>query len=549
MSGLLRNITNVIWHAFDALYQDEKGYVNKSKLKVLTANIGTILDMYGLEKGLDHYKSSSNLSFKSFRHYLLQEVFSSLPATLTMKELRTYEEKIDEICWLICRTKYTCKNRGWFSNAHLYKLFRIFCLLSDFKDINDDNVFCQVKMHSSEAALVLQQILTALGLDSDLEDKKVQDLNQSNSSLYFEEFLDLINFKNHFEYEESLQEIIEDMYQTYIKDIIKKGYILKRGYLLPTFKEYWFVLQPCELTYYKNHYEKELCGTIALDPKFMVKPSMSASGKSDKILKFILSSGERNFELATHDHRTRMQWITALQLAITYSTGREGFQRDLVSRRRIKRDSDMKNRKADEQLLSTHMLEVEKAKTQLEREKQARLAAETQARQFEAVAREDSRRVAELEDLKLTLEKLLKEETQAKKDEEIVRALQARVLADEWEKREDLEKLQQEQKMLLEVERSKRMEFETMQKLKEDELKEAERKLKILEEERKKLDLELKQARFKIIRSEENKEDLEARMDAMLPIFNSGTIRRTLSFVAPSRERPTTLEDFKKITP
>lgn len=34
MAILLRNATNSIWHAFNALQQEQPGLVNKSKLKV-----------------------------------------------------------------------------------------------------------------------------------------------------------------------------------------------------------------------------------------------------------------------------------------------------------------------------------------------------------------------------------------------------------------------------------------------------------------------------------------------------------------------------------
>lgn len=545
MSGLLRNVTNAIWHAFNALHQEGPELVNKSKLKVLTANIATVLDLYGVEKGLDHFRSTVTLNFEHFRHYLLQEVFTSLPSSLSMPELRNYEEKIEEICWLICRKKYIGMKNCTFNDTYLYKLFRIFCLLSDFV-VNERDGSCEVLLHSSEAVLIIQQIMSAVGLEFE-NDKKVNRFTRRDVAFKFEEFLDLIDFKDNasiLEYEESLNEVIDEMYQTFIKDIIKRGYLLRRGYLLPTLKEYWFVLQPCELSYYKNHCEKDLCGTISLDPKFMVKPSTSTPGKQDKFLKFILSSGDRSFELATLDHRTRMQWIAALQLAITYSTGREGFQRDIVAQRRKKREIEQKHRKDEETIRYSHLKEVEQAKSQLKQEQLARMAAETQAKQLEAVAREDSRRVAELEDLKLTLERLLEEETQAKRDEEIVRALQARVLSEEWEKREELEQLQKEQKILLEQERQKRIEFESKQREKECQLVEAQKKLKQLEDERKKLDLELRQARMKIMHSEESKGDLEARMDAMCPIFQQtgGGIRRTLSFVVPSRERPTTME-------
>lgn len=181
-------------------------------------------------------------------------------------------------------------------------------------------------MHSSEAAHILQQLINSMGLDFEA-DKQYNDLMSNPRYLSFEEFLlsiELGEYKVMSEF--ALNEAIEDIYQTYINDVIKKGNLLRRGYLLPSLKEYWFVLQPSELSYYKNQTQKELCGTIVLDHNCMVKPSSKSTTKTDRVLKFILSAGERNFELATQDHRSRMQWIAALQLAITYSTGKEGFQ-------------------------------------------------------------------------------------------------------------------------------------------------------------------------------------------------------------------------------
>lgn len=73
-----------------------------SSFQVLTANLATLLDLYGVEKGLDHYRSTPTLSFQHFRFYLAQEVFSattSLAAgpSVTLSQLRDYEEKIDEV--------------------------------------------------------------------------------------------------------------------------------------------------------------------------------------------------------------------------------------------------------------------------------------------------------------------------------------------------------------------------------------------------------------------------------------------------------------------
>jgi hypothetical protein len=65
--------------------------------------------------------------------------------------------------------------------------------------------------------------------------------------------------------QDGIDEAVTDMYNTYLYDVIKKGPLLKRGYLLPTLREYWFVLQPTELSYYKAQDEREHCGTIMLN--------------------------------------------------------------------------------------------------------------------------------------------------------------------------------------------------------------------------------------------------------------------------------------------
>uniref|UniRef100_A0A182TM66 PH domain-containing protein n=1 Tax=Anopheles melas TaxID=34690 RepID=A0A182TM66_9DIPT len=541
MATLLKNVTNSICHAFNALQQNRDGFVSKSKLKVLTANIATLLDLYGVERGLDHFRSTATLNFEHYRYYLAQEVFAGVSNELPLAALRNYETKIDEVCWLVCRMNFPA-NDQYYTEEAVYKLFRIFCLVADLSTDASEPDLYTVKIHPMEALIIIKHLLNALGLNYD-GDGKYDYLRTSEESLEFGELLEMLRFKNYDkvnDYRESICEAIGDMYQTLIEDVIKKGYLSRRGYVLPTFREYFFVLQPCELSYYKHPADREVCGTIVLDSRFMVKPAGNpSSGKQEKVQRFTLVSGDRTYELGTPDHKTRLQWIAALQLAITYSTGREGFQRDTVNRRKQQREAEQRRRREEEQLRSQHLRRLEETHVQLEREKQARLAAESQARQYEAVAREDSRRVAELEDVKLCLEKMLEDEIQAKRDEEIVRALQARVLAEEWEKREELEQLQAEQKSLLEHERQKRMEFEHRQQENEQKLLEAEGMLRQLEEERKRLDRELKLARQKIQLSEDNKGIVEAKLQAMSPTYRTSAgefmIRRTQSFVAADR--------------
>lgn len=45
-------------------------------LQVLTANIGTLLDVYGVEKGLEHFRSTSSLNFEHYKYYLQKEVLA-----------------------------------------------------------------------------------------------------------------------------------------------------------------------------------------------------------------------------------------------------------------------------------------------------------------------------------------------------------------------------------------------------------------------------------------------------------------------------------------
>lgn len=474
-----------------------------------------------------------------------------------------------QICWLVCRKCYVSESPAYYSESTIYKLFRIFCMLACLSEKPDEDQ-CEVLLHASEATVIVQQLLNALGLDFENSSPQYDYLVNSELLFRFDQFLELTEFRElctgNDEYRQSLTEAVDEIFHTYIRDIIKKGFLMRRGYLLPTLREYWFVLQPCQLHYYKSANERDLCGTIQLDSRATVRLLPTPPGRSDnRVRKFLLIVGDRQFEMASADQRTRMQWIASLQLAITYSAGKEGFQRDLAARRRKQREANRQKRMHDDLVRTTHMQEAQETKAMLEREKLARLAAEHQAKKLEAVAREDSRRVAELEDIKLNLEQLLEDETQAKRDEEIVRALQARVLSEEWEKREELEQLQEEQRLLLEEERRKRMEFETRQQEKEQQLRDAELRLRELEEERQRLDQELRVSRSKIQQSEDAKEVLETKLFSMPPFKSSTTanedndeeeveqddinnninnnnggvkVRRAVSFIPSTKERP-----------
>ncbi|KAJ8980974.1 hypothetical protein NQ317_013428 [Molorchus minor] len=517
MAVLLENIANCVWLAFEALQQDKSGFVHKSKLKVLTANIGTLLDLYGVERGLEHFRSTSTLNFDQFKYYLQKEVFSSLPNRLLLPELRNYENRIAEVCWLVCRKKYLKRDHKTFTDDSIFQIFRIFCVLAELiPDQHNENTY-QVLLNPSEVCHIAQTLASSLGCQFDEEDFTSLSISMGNFRLT--PFIAVLETRclSCVKDEVAVREAVTDIYQKIVEDVIKKGFLSKRGYIFPTMREYWFVLRPSELTYFKGRSEKDKCGSLPIEPGSKIEPKAG--------YKVMLHTSERTFELGTTDHMSRLQWISALQLAADHSNGFQSYQRLQAAKRRLQRQGRVQ--------------EMIRARMQLQQEKNARQAAEGQAKELEAVVKEEAKKLTELEQLRLKLERLLEEETQAKRDEEIVRGLQARVLAEEWEKREELERLQEEQRQLLDEERGKRMEYEELQREKELQLRNAEERLAQLENERRDLDKQLKLAHEKMKCSEDRKEILEAKLYQVAPMLRDGErVRRAHSFMPSTKDRP-----------
>lgn len=538
MALLLKNATNSIWHAFSALCSDRSGFVVKSKLKVLTANIGTLLDLYGVEKGLEHYRSTPDLNFEHFKYYLQKEVFSSLPDTLTLSTIQDFEARVDEVCWLVCKKDLLSREKPLLPDDSVFQLFRVFCMLSDL--VQESPETFQVLMHFSEVGKIISEMRSSLGLEWDAFE--FENMASSVKAFRFASFLALVETR--YLGDESVEidglvEAVQEIFRTYLQDVLKKGTLMKRGFLLPTLREYWFVLRPTQLNYYKSQDERECCGSISLDTQCRVDATSRGMRTQDKAHRLALHTGDRTYEFAAYDHRSRLQWISSLHLAIAQSGCREGYQRTQVARRRAQREADALRLSEENKRRTSQILDMELTRAQLQAEKMARVAAELQAKELEAVHREEEKRVQMLEETRRTLERLLEEETQAKRDEEIVRNLQGRVLREEMEHREKLERLQEEQKALLKSEREKRMEFEKQQREKETQLMEAQERLQHLEGEKQKLDRELESAQEKIASSERSKEVLEAKLRVMLPqLKDSGRVCRALSFVPSTKERP-----------
>lgn len=230
-----------------------------------------------------------------------------MPNKLLLSELRIYENRIAEVCWLVCRKKYLQRDQKIFSDELIFQIFRIFCVLSELiPDINNDNTY-QVLLHPSEVCSLAQTLASSLGCNFDEDD--FSSLSLSMGSFRLTPFIAVLESRclNGVKDNVAIAEAIADIYQKIVEDVIKKGFLSKKGYLLPTMREYWFVLRPSELIYYKARNEKDKCGSLHIEPGCKVEPKTG--------YKILLHSSERTFELGTSDHMSRLQWISALQLA------------------------------------------------------------------------------------------------------------------------------------------------------------------------------------------------------------------------------------------
>jgi len=488
MPQVLDRVENAVWHAFDFLALDSGGTARKSKLKVLTASLGHILEVPGSENGLDDYRSTDSLTFDEYRFYLNKEVFAALPDKMSLEEQLGLEEKMENVCWLICKQPYTERGSPMLSENCVKQIWRIFCMLGELI-IEEETGNLEVIMAAREVELVFQQFLSCLGTGQTWDPEQFDQVVSVMPVFKFSIFLAVLESKYAKDIDSlTLAEAVKDLKDYFLLDVIKKGKLRKRLEIFPKFRECWVVVQPHKLSVYGGSAEDNLKGEISLNQQSRVeKVTQSNTFIPIKNAKhrFVLHCDNKQYEFQAYDHRSRLQWISAIEKAIDFSFQGSRFQRALAEERRVQRDEEVGRRVSNQDL-------VQQTRMELEAEKAARLQAESRALMLTQEKATEVKRMNELEVIREELERLLEEEKQAKRDEEIVRTLQARMLNEEWERREQLEKIQAEQKMMLEEERNKREEFQSMKEDRERKAQEAEKRLKEMEEERMRLDEELK---------------------------------------------------------
>ncbi|XP_066954335.1 switch-associated protein 70-like [Macrobrachium rosenbergii] len=518
MATLGQLVANSLWFAFDALDHQKTGVVAKSQLKVLTQNVGVLLKVdRRVENCIEDYLSSKQLTFEQYLYFLTHEVLAEVDDGSTpYKDLKLHHDILENTFWLLGRTAFLQRDTPVFSEDSVYKLFRIFCLLADRSPSRKG--LLQVTLNVQEMSEVTRYLVTALGREWDCQD--FHQLASIISCFTFPVFLTFLEGRYAQDAEvPALHQAVNGIYSSFIGQVLKRGKVYQRAWWAPVWVSRELEIVPWAVTTPSQKLSPKAAAVAIVVGKAQVSLTPSATVHSipdepdAKNCRFtICLESNKLVQLAATDHRSKSEWLRALDTAIQYSTDPLPYQSILSTIRKSEHAEEEARETAERIRRASQADIIENTQAELMAEKLARAEAEAAAKQEAAARQEEEKRVTELQKMRLQLETLLEEETQAKRDEEIVRNLQARVLSEEWEKREELERLQAEQRRMLEEEKKKRQAFEVLQEEKDSQLREAEKRLRKLEADRLRLDRELRSAREKIVMSERGKELLEAKM-------------------------------------
>ncbi|XP_044064734.1 switch-associated protein 70 isoform X2 [Siniperca chuatsi] len=439
-----------IWHAFTALDLDQRGKVSKSQLKV-------------------------------------QEDFDIL--------------EFNKMCWTLCYKKNIYTKHLLFSDDDAFKVWCIFNFLSEDK--------YPLVIITEEIEYFLRKLMEAMRSGWSEEQFADYKLHKKKNCLTAWELIELLGM-GHFSKGMNCQTLsmgINEVFLELILDVLKQGYMMKRGHIRKNWTERWFVLRPNSLSYYVCEDLVEKRGHITLDRNCCLE---SLPDKEGKKCLFIIKCTDKSFEISASDKKKKQEWMQAIQTCIQLlrlglpSPHREArLRRRELRQRQQAEEEDLAERmkqlqainenkqrqleamrmKMEEAAAKAATEEHRRKKTQsdlqdryrldLEREKMVRQQMEEQVAQKSSELEQYLQRVRELEDMYHRLEEALEDERQAKQDEEAMRKLQARLLEEEGAKRAELEHIHLQQQRVLSQTEAEKQELVAEQLAKERDLQAA----------------------------------------------------------------------------
>uniref|UniRef100_A0A3B4A243 Switch-associated protein 70 n=1 Tax=Periophthalmus magnuspinnatus TaxID=409849 RepID=A0A3B4A243_9GOBI len=311
---------------------------------------------------------------------------------------------------------------------------------------------------------------------------------------------------------------INEVYQELILDVLKQGFLMKKGHKRKNWTERWFVLRPDCVSYYTGEDQSDKKGDIILDTNCFVE---SLPDKDGKKCLFLVKSSQKSFEISASDKKKKQEWIQAIQMVVSLlrqhrpaphrearmrrreqrmklqleqmeleqrmselQTANEAKQRELENMRKALEEAAANAAEEERRRAQTQNELQERYNRDLEREKTVREQMEEQMAQKSSELETYLLRVKELEDMYQQLEGALEEERRTRQEEEEVRKLQARLLEEESLKRAELEQIHLKQQMALSETEAENQELQKEREAKESALQDAMRQLEELESER-----------------------------------------------------------------
>ena len=225
---------------------------------------------------------------------------------ISVDDQRTFEKKIDEVCWLICNPPFLERSNPVFPDCCVMQLWRLFCMLGEI--VEDEEGRIEVVLAAEEVETIAHQFTSEVGKAEDWDPEDFDSVVSVIPAFKFSIFLAVMESKYARDVDsDTLKEAVKDLHDAYLLDVIKKGKLKKNMELLPFFREHWFVIQPQLITIYSNWEEKEKRGEIILDPQCRVEAALSQSNSKaalkHKPHRFYLHANQKTYEFQAANHR------------------------------------------------------------------------------------------------------------------------------------------------------------------------------------------------------------------------------------------------------
>ncbi|XP_048858998.1 differentially expressed in FDCP 6 homolog isoform X2 [Brienomyrus brachyistius] len=544
-----------IWYAFTALDVEKSGKVSKSQLKVLSHNLCTVLsiphDPVALE---EHFREDDDgpVSSQGYMPYLNKYILDKVQDGAFVKE------NFDELCWTLTAKKNYRPEKNKKIILQQKDAFRLWCL---FNFLSEDKY--PLVMVPDEVEYLLKKICMAMSVELncvELEDFLSQDFVLQNGFTVWV-FLDMMNSGKLTKgiTKDSVSMAVEEVYREIVDDVLKEGYLWKRGQLRRNWAERWFMLRPNTLAYFSSEDRRERKGNIVLDGNCCVEVLPDKDGKR---CMFCLKTLSKTYEMSASDTKQRQEWTAAIQTAIRlHAEGKSSLHRDLKLKRREQREQREKRRRAkEEELQRLRSLQEEKerklaelellkeaqrqAQALLEQDEQRRRQQHEQMQQTlevqlreaeearasmqaemalkEAEAERQRKRIRELEEMQQRLEEALQVEIKARQDEEAFRYAQARLLSEEEDKMKSLMVLQEEQEEYILKTQREKQELKQEMEMKSRALEEAHRQLEEVRANRHKVDQDVVAAQRKLRQASTNVKHWNVQMNRLMHPIGPG---------------------------